>query len=58
MTPETKSLIETLSWMITDLNFRREQTGLDAAPLSPEMQTANQQLADLRSGKLVVTKGV
>jgi len=48
----TQDFIDTLDWMTQDMNYRREQTGLEAAPLSPEMQKAEALLADLRAGRI------
>ena len=48
----TEEVAETLEWMIAGLNYRREQTGMDSAPFSPEMKKAIQQLAALRTGTI------
>ncbi len=43
---------ETLEWMVADMNFRRQQTGLESDPVSPEMQKAMALLEDLRAGRI------
>jgi hypothetical protein len=51
----SEDIENTLSWMIEDLDARRDQgpNGLDPGPLSPQMQLAHDLLADLRAGKIV-----
>lgn len=62
MTPETEALIATLTWVIDTEKARRrfdtrEQAQEDGEyHWSPEMQAALEQLDDLRSGRLVVTR--
>lgn len=50
----TGEIRDTLSWMIEDMNARRDQgpNGLDPDPLSPEMQKAMQLLEELRAGRI------
>lgn len=46
----TPDIANTLRWMIADMNFRRQQTGMEETPLSPEMQTAQAQLDEMDAG--------
>ena len=48
----TEDIRRTLCWMVEDMKFRREQTGLDGDPVSHEMQIALKLLDDLRAGKI------
>ncbi len=61
MTPETQALIETLEMFIDTEKARRnfdmaEQPEDAQHNWSPEMQTAMQQLDELHSGTLIVTR--
>ncbi len=48
----TQEITTTLTWIVADMNYRREQTGLEGAPLSYEMQVAQKLLDDLRAGRI------
>lgn len=52
MNEVTQQLAETLYWMIEDMNYRREQTGLEETPRSPEMQLAIELRDDLLAGRI------
>ncbi len=48
----TSEILKTLTWLVADANYRREQTGLEGAPLSCEMQLAQKLLEELRAGRI------
>ena len=48
----TAEILETMEWMIQDMNFRRLQTGLDSDPLSAEMRKAVELRDELRAGTI------
>lgn len=48
----TNEVLASMDWMIDDLNFRRQQTGLDSDPLSPEIQKAMAVRDELRAGRI------
>jgi len=48
----TEQIRSTLAWMIAEMNFRREQTGMEDAPSSPEMLLAMELLRDIESGQI------
>jgi hypothetical protein len=52
MNDVTQEILQTLDWMISDMNFRRAQTELDEDPLSPEMQRALALRDGLRAGRI------
>ncbi len=52
----TAEVRESLRWVVQDLNFRREGTGLDSDPLSPEMQRLVALLADLEAGRILCVR--
>ena len=54
---QTDRVTETLRWMVADMNFRREQTGMEHEALSPEMMIAMSLLEAFDEGRLVVCIG-
>lgn len=54
MNEVTRQITETIRLMVEDWNAHRDQgdTGLDADPLSPEIQLAGALLADLEAGRI------
>jgi len=48
----TDQIQVSLDWMAADMDFRRQQTGLDADPLSPEMVLVHELLADFEAGRI------
>ena len=48
----TQQITRTLRWMKRDMDFRREQTGLDGDAQSPEMVLAGELLAELEAGNI------
>lgn len=48
----TEKIQASLSWMAMDMDYRRGQSGLDADPLSPEMQTVHGLLEDFEAGRI------
>ena len=52
----TQAIHTSLSWMAADMNYRREQTGLDGDPLSPEMILVHELLGDLAAGRIRCVK--
>ena len=52
----TAEILHTRDWMIADMNFRREQTGMEGTPLSPEMGIAMKLRDEPASGAIVAER--
>jgi hypothetical protein len=57
MEDATSEILHTLEWMIQDMEFRRDQTGLDGDAMSPEMAVAHRLLGELRQGRIACYRG-
>ncbi len=52
----TQQVLRAIRWMKRDMDFRREQTGLDGDALSPEMQDVCRLISEMEAGTLNVTR--
>lgn len=45
-----------LSWMAASMDYRRQESGLEAEPQSPEMKLVHELLEDFAAGRIRCTK--